>query len=219
MENIDALKKNCLFKGLEDNELMLLANLTRQKNVTKNTFVIKEGECASEMYLIKKGKAIVMLNNDKGKEMVLSKLEAGDIFGELALLDDTPRSANVVTQEDCELLILRKADFFDVLNKNPKVAIQVIRYLCQKLRLTNSVAQSYALMDVYERLRKFLYDMAMPDEEGSLVVSNLAHKDIAFQVCTGREVISRMLSLLEKEGYIKVEKKTIILLKELPTSL
>jgi CRP/FNR family transcriptional regulator, cyclic AMP receptor protein len=220
METIDILKNNELFNGFESGELEALAILARQKNVAKNVFIIKEGENTHEMFLIKEGKVDVMLNNHDGDELILSTLQKGEIFGELALLDDKPRSANVIALEDCELLVIHKSDFNVFLKNNSNAAIQVIKYLCQKLRITNRIAYSYALMDVYERLIRYLHSVASPGVDGKLVITSaLTHKEIALKICTGREVVSRMLRKLEKDHYLTIKNKTITINTELPISL
>lgn len=220
MEPIDILKNNELFYGFESSELEALANLARQKIVAKNVFIIKEGENTYEMYLIKEGKVDVMLNNHEGDELILSTLQKGDIFGELALLDDKPRSANVIALESCTLLVIHKADFYDFLKNNSNATIQVIKYLCQKLRTTNRIAYSYALMDVYERLIRYLHSVASHGVDGKLVITPAAtHKEIALKICTGREVVSRMIRKLEKDNYLSIGNKTITINKQLPTSL
>mgnify|MGYP003394834626 CR=1 FL=1 len=220
METIEIIRKNELFKGLENNELETLAKLARLKKAPKNVFIIKEGEESREMYLVKQGKAEVMLNNDNGDQLILSTLNEGDIFGELSLLDDKPRSANVIALENCVLLVINKADFYEFLYKNNNASIQVIKYLCQKLRNTNRIAHSYALMDVYERLVRYLYSLAQPDADDKLVIATLpTRKEIALKICTGREVVSRMLRRLENDGYISKKNKTITINKELPTAL
>ena len=220
METIEIIRKNELFNGLENNELETLVKLTRQKKASRNTFIIKEGDESQEMYVIKQGKAEVMLNNENGDELILSTLNEGDIFGELSLLDGKPRSANVVALEDCVLLVIHKADFYEFLYKNNNASIQVIKYLCQKLRNTNQIAHSYALMDVFERLVKYLYSEAQPNSEGKLAITSpLTQKEIALKICTGREVVSRMLGRLEKDNYLTIENKTITINTELPMSL
>ena len=220
METIEILKNNGLFGGLEEGQLKTLADLAKQKKVKKKTFIIKEGENSNEMYLIKKGKVEVMLNNNDGKELILSTLLEGESFGELSLLDNKPRSANVVSLEDCVLLTINQVDFYEFLRNNSKAAIEVIKYLCRQLRLTNSIAHSYALMDVYERLRKYLYSVAEREPGGRLMIrAPLTHKEIAVNICTGREVVSRMLRGLEKDGYLTVKNKRITILKKLPSAL
>lgn len=220
MEIINTIRKNELFSGLEDNELEALAKLTRQKKALRNTFIIKEGDESQEMYVIMQGKAEVMLNNQNGDELILSTLHQADIFGELSLLDGKPRSANVIALEDCLLLVIHKSDFYEFLHNNNNASIQVIKYLCQKLRNTNHIAHSYALMDVYERLVKYLYSQAVRNEDGKFVISSAqTQKEIALKICTGREVVSRMLNKLEKDGYLTLKNKTIIINRELPTTL
>lgn len=219
MDTIDCLKNNDLFKGLEISEIKLIAERTTTKTVKKDTLIISEGDISSVMYLIKQGKVNVTVNNDKGKEMILTTLQAGDIFGELSLLDDKPRSANVVTLEKCVLIVLHKADFFELMAQHPKIAIQVIKYLCQMVRFTDSIVQSLALMDVYERLRKFLYDRAAPRSDGTLAVTApLTHKEIASHTGSGREMISRILSELQKGQYLTVENKIITINRKLPSA-
>ena len=219
MEAIEIIRKNEIFKGLDNEELESLAKLARLKKAPKNTFIIKEGDETKEMFLIKQGKADVMLNNHNGDELILSSLQEGDIFGELSLLDDQPRSANVIAKEDCLLLTINKADFFDFLNRNSNASIQVIKYLCQKLRNTNRIAQSYALMDVFERLVSYLYSEAQTNAEGKLVITSpLSQKEIAVKICTGREVVSRMLKRLENDGYLSIQNKAITINKDLPSS-
>lgn len=220
MEAIEILKNNALFKGFGFNELEALSSFARQKNIAKNVFIIKEGEHTHEMFLIMEGIVDVMLNNQDGDELILSTLQEGDIFGELSLLDDKPRSANVIAREECKLLVIHKPDFFEFLNKNSNAAVQIIKYLCEKLRSTNNIAYSYALMDVYERLIKYLFSVAEPMADGKFIISSaLTHKEIALKICTGREVVTRMLKRLEKDNYLTIENKTIFINKELPSSL
>ena len=220
MKAIETLKNNELFGGFGVNELEALSNLARQKSITKNVFIIREGEDTHEMFLIMEGLVDVMLNNQDGDELILSTLQEGDIFGELSLLDDKPRSANVIARENCKLLVIHQSDFYDFLNKNPNAATQVIKYLCQKLRMTNYIAFSYALMDVYERLIRYLLSVAEPGVGGKLVITTtLTHKEIALKICTSREVVSRMLKKLEKDEYLTIQNKTITINTELPVSL
>jgi CRP/FNR family transcriptional regulator, cyclic AMP receptor protein len=219
METIDILKNNELFKGLQESDIKVVAELTTKKIVQKNTIVISEGDTSSSMYLIKQGKVNVTLTNDEGKEMILSTLQQGDNFGELSLLDDDPRSANVIALEKCEFIVLHKSDFYQLLSQHPAIAISVIKYLCQRVRFITNIAQSLALLDVYGRLVKLLQSLASPSEDGRLIVSlPLTHKDIASRVGSSREMISRIMSELEKGQYLTTENKIITLNKKLPSA-
>jgi CRP/FNR family transcriptional regulator, cyclic AMP receptor protein len=217
MDTIDFLKTTELFNCLDEHEITAVSNHIKTKTVQKNTQVIIAGDSSNTLYIIKEGSVNVIARNEEGKEIVLSTLRTGDIFGELSLFDDKPRSAGIVSLENCALLALYKADFLELLNQSPKMALQVIKYLCQRIRFTNTITQNLVFMDVYERLKNFLYDMAIPGSDGKLVTTKpMSQIEIAAHIGSGREIISRILSELVEGGYISIEKKIITLHKKLP---
>ncbi len=217
METIEVLKNNELFKELDESELQHVAALVTHKTVLKNTLVISEGDMSTSMYLIKKGKVNVLVANEEGKEMLLSTLLEGDHFGELALLDESPRSANVMTLEKCEFMILHRADFYELLQQHSSIAIRIIKYLCQRVRFITNIAQGLALLDVYGRLVKLLNSLAEPGPDGRLTINiPLTHKDIALRGGSSREMISRIFGELERGQYLSVEHKFITINKKLP---
>lgn len=217
--DIEILRNNGLFGELSDEEFASLANLTQPRTFLKNALILCEGDSSNAMYIIRKGKVNITVTNEDGKEMILSTLQAGDNFGELSLLDDAPRSANAVALEKCELIVLHKTEFIQLLKQNSAIALAIIRYLCERIRFLTNLAQGLALLDVYGRLVKLLHSMAEPNVEGKLVVAlPLTHKDIAMRVGSSREMISRILSELEKGGYVSCENKQIAINKKLPAA-
>lgn len=220
METLEILKNNELFSELEEEELLALAKLAKKRTVPKNTLVISEGDTASSLFIIKEGRVNVTLSNEQGKEIILSTLLPGDHFGELSLLDGEPRSANVIAVEKCEFLILNKHDFYPLLEQHVSIAIGIIKYLCHRVRLITNIAEGLALTDVYGRLVKLLMDLAEPDEKtGKLVIDlPLTHKEISMRVGSSREMISRIMSELEKGHYLSTENKRITINKKLPVA-
>lgn len=219
MNTIDILRSNELFKNLDEAELKSLAGLTNKRTVPKNTLVISEGDISSSMYLISQGKVNVTVGNEEGKEMILTTLQVGDHFGELALIDDEPRSANVIAVEKCEFIVLHRAEFVHLLKQNSRLAIEVIKFLCHRIRFITSIAQGLALLDVYGRLSKLLYSLAEPGENGLLQIKHpLTHKDIALRIGSSREMISRIISELEKGRYLTVDHKVITINQKLPSA-
>ncbi|MGR9114824.1 MAG: Crp/Fnr family transcriptional regulator [Gammaproteobacteria bacterium] len=218
MDTLEILKHNELFSGLEEEELSIIANLTKKRTVPKNTMVISEGDTASSLFIIKTGRVNVTLSNEQGKEIILSALRQGDHFGELSLLDDEPRSANVITVEKCEFLVLTKQEFYPLLIQNASIAISIIKYLCHRVRLITNIAEGLALTDVYGRLVKLLMDLAVPQESGGKLVIELplTHKEISMRVGSSREMVSRIMSELEKGNYLTTENKKITINKKLP---
>ena len=217
MDTIDILKNSELFKTLTHDELNTLAALSIKRTVPKNTLVIGEGDISNSLYLIKSGKVNVTVSNEDGREMILSTLQSGDHFGELALLDEDCRSASIITVEKCEFIIIHQADFYVLLQEHWSIAINVIKYLCKRVRFITQTAQGLALLDVYGRLVKLLYSLATPGDNGELIISlALTHKDIALRIGASREMISRILGELEKGDYLNVTNKIITINKKLP---
>ena len=216
-DTIQVLKCSDLFEGLNDQELLLLAEFTKVRKVGKNTLLINEGDESGSMYFIKEGSVNVTVANEDGKEMILTSLHQGDHFGELSLLDSEPRSTNILTTEKCEFIVINRNDFYRLLEKNSTLAINVIKYLCSQIRHITKNVESLALMDVYGRLVKLLVDLAVPTSTGERVVEMpLTHRDIALRIGSSREMISRILKELEKGEYLTIENKVITIRKKLP---
>lgn len=217
MDTINFLKNIELFSFLDDQQLEKISRRIKTKTVHKKIPIIIAGDTSSNLYIIKEGSVKVAASNDDGDEIILSTLQAGEIFGELSLFDEEPRSADVIAAEDCSLLILSRPDFLELIDDNPKLAMQVIKYLCQRIRFTNKIAQSLALMDVYERLRVFLLQNASPEENGKRSINRpLSQREIAANLGCGREIVCRILKELQEGNYITINHKIITINKKLP---
>lgn len=219
MDTLEILRHSELFNGLEEEEISALSVLVKKRTVPKNTLIISEGDTANSLFIVKEGKVNVTLSNEQGKEIIFSTLAQGSHFGELSLLDGEPRSSNVISIEKCELLILHKEDFRLLMKQHPSIAFSIIKYLCRRVRTLTNIAEGLALMDVYQRLVKLLTGMAEAKENGKFVIEiPLTHKDIAMRVGSSREMISRILSELEKGQYLSIENKKITINKKLPSA-
>lgn len=217
MDAIEILKSNELFKSLGDHELANLAAVTTHKSVPKNTFVINEGDDSNSLYLIKSGKVDVIVNNEEGKKMILTTLVQGDHFGELSLIDGGPRSATVVALEKCEFIILHRDNFYSLLKSDNHFALDVIKFLCKRLRFVTTTAQDIALLATYERLRKLLYSLSEPDADGLLRSRYpLTHEQIADRIGAGRERVCQIINGLKTGQYISISDRHIIIHKKLP---
>lgn len=223
METFNILRKNELFKDLEDEGIQAIADLTTIKKLQKGSRIFSQGDESHSMYVIKQGKVKISVDDgdkDGGKEgLVLTTLQQGDNFGELSLLDDHPRSANADSVEDCVLIVLHKTDFHSLVLKHPKIAIGVMRFLCGKIRFLTDMARDMALLDVYKRIIKLLNDMSTPNEHGVAVVSEpLTQTDIAAHVGCGRERVSQIMNGLKRGKYISIQKQIITIHQKLPSA-
>ena len=206
----NTLSKVPLFAKLSDTELTAMLRHASIITYPKNTVIMSEGDPSSSLYTILTGKVKVFLSDENGKEITINVQGVHDYFGELALLDDTKRSASVITLEKSTLMIVSKTDFKEILRTHPEVALNLIKALTQRVRLLTDNVKSLALLDVYGRVAKILLNMAT-DIDGRLVIQDkITQQEIANRVGASREMVARILKDLAAGDHIRYEGKCII---------
>lgn len=216
MENNDLLKKIPLFSCLNDEEFAHLTRVAIKKNFPKNTVLLSEGDITNSLYVIQSGKVKTLINDENGKEIILSIFGPGDYFGEMAFIDGEPRSASIETKEQTKLWIFLRNDLKGILVEEPDIVFNLLRGLIERLRDTNRKVESLAFMDVYGRVARLLVDSAKGVDGRQVVEEKLTHQEIANMIGSSREMVSRILKELINGGYISVAKKQITLNKALP---
>ena len=206
----DLLENEPLFSGLQEEELAAMSRVAVAKNFAKHAIILHEGDKTDALYFIASGKVKVVLSTGGGKEVILAMLGKSELFGEMALLDEQPRSADVVAMEPTQLLVISKTDFINCLAHNPQMAFKIMQGLIQRLRNADRKIESLALMDVYGRVARILLELAKP-EGGKLVVGEkLTQQDLADMIGASREMVSRILKDLVHSGHIRFEGRKII---------
>ena len=182
--------------------------------------VLTEGEIGDSLYMIESGRVKVFIGDEEGREIILKLLGTGHFFGEMAMIDQQPRSASVTTLEPSTFLILSHHAFEHCVERAPRIANMVLRVLAQRVREADRKIGTLALMDVYGRVASTLLELAV-NQNGKLVVSEkLSQQDLANMVGASREMVNRILKDLSERGFIAVESKSITIInRELPPSL
>lgn len=206
-----------LFADLSDAERESISKLAVTRSFKKNTLVICEGDQSDSLYIILSGKVKVFLSDEDGKEVTLNTQKEGEYFGELAMLDDAPRSASVITVEASKLAVISKAAFDECLESHPKIALTIMRGLARRLRELTENVRNLALMDVYGRVARTLLDMAEDVDGKQVIQQKLTQREIASMVGASREMVSRILRDLSIGGYISIENKIITINERLPS--
>jgi CRP/FNR family cyclic AMP-dependent transcriptional regulator len=204
-----------LFTGLGKKELDIVARHTVAKTWPPRTLLLREGEQSSSLYLILYGQVKVFVCDDEGNEAILNLLGMGDYFGEMALLDDAPRSASVMTMEQTRVATMTKSAFKECLAGHPDIAYNLIRTLTGRVRVLSGNVRNLALLDVYGRVARTLLGLAKPSDMQLVIDQKITHQEIASMVGASREMVSRILKDLSNKGYIKVERRRITLFEKL----
>lgn len=214
-ETVNLLKGVSIFSQMSDSGLARLAELVVSKDYPKDSLVFGAEEPGDAMFIIASGRVKVVLYGESGKEITLSFFHQGDFFGEMSLLDDMPRSANVVTTDPSTLLVLSREAFKRHLEETPSTAMAVLAELSRRLRKADEIIGNLALLDVYGRVAHMLMDLAEREgeqvEDGILIHKRPTQQDIASMVSTSRETVSRALNEFQKRGLLEMDGKSVIL--------
>jgi CRP/FNR family cyclic AMP-dependent transcriptional regulator len=210
-------RKFALFAELDERELASIAAVAKTRRFAKDDTVFHADESGDIFCLIREGRVKVTMISPEGKEIILSLLGPGDFFGEMALLDDEPRSATVVATESLELVTIWRSDFLQILSENFSITKKVLAELSRRLRHASNRIESLATMDVYGRLARFFLDQASRNgkslDNGYVAVTRPTHQAIANMIGTSRETVSRLIHDLMRQGLLLSEGKTIYLKK------
>ena len=205
------LKKIPLFAGLPEVQLEQIARMAVSRKVVRHTTIVFVGDSTDSLFVIVSGSAKVLNRDAEGNEVILTLLGSGECFGEMGLIDGSPRSADVVANENCELLVIAKADFTSVLAGNVDLCLNIMKSLVLRLREANRKIESLALMDVYGRVAKLLLDFSVEENGLRVIRRKVTKQDMAKMVGASREMVSRVMKDLERSGYIRIEPGRIVL--------
>ena len=207
-QTADFLATIPLFSGLQRDELQKFADLTRERSYPKGSVILFQDDPGDSLFVLRNGRVKVVLIGEDGREVILGVLEPGAHFGELALIDDQPRSAHVIAMEDAQLLILRREDFRRRVEANPTVAWALLTELSRRLRRADVKIGGLVLLDVPGRIARLLLDLA--DETGTPAIDKpLTHQTIAQMIGASRETVSRAMKEFQDAGLITVERRRI----------
>lgn len=210
------LKGVPLFEGLDDAHLEALARVTASRRLPRGITIFFEGDRGDSLYIVRTGCVKIYRVAEDGREKTLALLSDGEFFGEMALLDEEPRSAVAETLEPTTLYILHRNDFRRLLAESALMAFQILRVLTRRLRQTNAQVTDLVFKDVRSRVARTLLDLARrhgtSSGAGSKVALKLTHQELANLVGTARETVSRILAEFQDARYITFEGRYVVVI-------
>lgn len=201
-----------MFSELAPDSLEALGAMVQYRRYPKGAFIVGQNEAGNVMYLLVSGRVKISLANPGGKELVLNYLEAPAHFGEMALVDAQPRSADVIAVTDVELFALDGRDLSAAIQLQPKLALSLIATLSRRLRHTIARLEDMAFHDATHRVMRVVLNMATAGYEarGVPIIQGMTHYDIATLAGTSRETASRVISQLARDGIVSTKGRRII---------
>ena len=195
-------------------QLEILARHARLATHKANQVIFRKDDPGNSLMAIVHGRVKITSTSYEGKEVVLNIIDAGELFGEIALLDGRPRTADASTMIDTELLVLERRDFIPVIQRNPEVCVRLIAVLCERLRRTSSQVEDLLFLDQPGRLAKTLLRLIREFGEaaggGARMDMRLTQRELGAIVGMSREEINRQLARLRDTGLINVDHGRIV---------
>jgi CRP/FNR family cyclic AMP-dependent transcriptional regulator len=207
-----------LFSELSQDDLRFVSDHGITRFYPKRAIVVTEGGESEAFFFILEGRIKIYVSEREGKEAILSIEGPGEYFGELSLIDNSPRSASAITLEPSYLSVVSRANFERCFVERPSLALKLIRSLAFRVRSLTDEVKHLSLHDVYGRLSHTLLKLA-EDKEGKLMIEQpLTHQDLASMVGASREMVSRIMKDLTTGRYISVKNRKITIDTKLPAA-
>jgi CRP/FNR family transcriptional regulator, cyclic AMP receptor protein len=202
------LSEVALFRGLPAEQLSKIEARLRRRIFPAGAHVITAEDPGETVYIVLEGSVKVYVTRSDGTEVVLAALGGGELIGEMNLADSLGRSANVITLEETNLLLMDRGTFWASVEELPTMALNLASVLSRRLRLANAQLRSVAAMDVQGRVAAQLLALAReydePSRNGTLIPLPLTQSDLAALVGASRVRVNQAIAFFKKRRYLSV---------------
>lgn len=213
---VQALQVVPFFANMPDDHAVELAKSLVPRRFGLGQVIFHLGDPGGLLYLISRGKVKISHTTPEGQEVVLAILGPGDFFGELALLDDAPRSATAVALEATETWTLHREEFMRYLAENPEFALHVLKTLARHIRRLNTQLADIFFLDLPGRLARVLLNLAEQYgrriSDGIIIELSLTQTDLAEMTGATRVSVNKALGRFRRSGWIRVNGRQVTVL-------
>lgn len=212
-----ALDANAVFGVLEPAYLDALVTYGTTARYDAGATIFHKEDAGDSMMVVISGRVKISNYLADGKEAILNFIEPGEVFGEIALLDGRPRSADAAATDPCELFVLRRRELAPFLSAHPEVTVQLIEVLCERLRRATTMVEEIMFLNTAPRIAKALLRLAEEHGKrrkgGVSLEMKISQRDLGGHVGLSRESVNRQLQAWRKAGLVTVENGLIMILQ------
>ena len=216
LSNLDLIRRVPLVSMLTAEQAQGVADGVVKRRFRRGELVVEQGKHSNALFILLNGRARVLTADQRGREVILAVLQAGDYVGEMSLIDNDVASATVRTEVQTDMLVLQRTEFARCLPEASTMAYSMMRGLVRRLRNAARQIESLALLDVYGRVARTLLEMAEEDKGVKLIRHKVSRQDMAKVVGASREMVSRVMKDLEERGVIETQDDGSVIIKERP---
>jgi CRP/FNR family transcriptional regulator, cyclic AMP receptor protein len=207
------LSEHFLLRHLNRDELQRLAATTTLSNHTAGKTVFMKGDPGNSMIAVVRGRIKICAHSSTGKELILNIVERGGLFGEIALFDGEPRTADAIALEDSDLLSLERSKFQPFLKENPDLALRLLAVVCKRFRETSEHLEDTLFRETSSRLARCVLRLSCAFgkkvDGGTLLDIKLSQEQLGNYVGVSRETVNRQLGEWQRDGLIALKSGVI----------
>lgn len=204
------LATHFLFRDMDPEVVEHISKLGVNRKLSANEVLFLKGDPGDALYGVLSGRIRISASSASGKEIILSIIEPGGIFGEIALLDGMPRTADATAVGSTELFKVNRREFIAFLESQPRLTTHLLKMVCDRVRSSNEFVEDHVFLELPERLAKRLLSMssyyAENQSENQHIELQISQVELGQLMGTSREAVNRQLQQWRKQGWIEVQK-------------
>lgn len=206
-----ALHDHPIFRGIDEAAIAQLFRYAKVLAFRRGDAIFSRGDSGDRLYAVRSGTVRISISAPGGRGATFNLIGSNDIFGEIALLDGQMRTANAIAHTDCELLAIERRDFLPFLERQPKLALNFIQLLCERLRRTSEQVEHVMLSDLPGRLAKTILALSTKDGAPNGTIT-ATQREISEMVGATRESVNKELRRWAKQHWIAIQQGKIAVL-------
>jgi len=206
------LANHPIFGALGPELLDQLTSYAIPRSVKRGTMIIERGDTGTAMFALCSGTVKISTPSADGKGAMFNLISEGAIFGEIAVLDGLPRTADAIALTDCELMVIERRDFVALIRERAEFAVKLIEVLCRRLRQTTDQLEDVMFLDLPGRLAKALLQAAKSAGPSGGKKIALTQRNLSEMIGVSRESTNKQLRAWERRKLIELQRGGIVIL-------
>ena len=202
-----------MISALSDAQRHQLEKMTRMLEVKRGTRIYLPGDPSDQIFLLKSGVIKISMTTPDNRDVILALLHAGDIFGELAVVDDAPRDHVAEAYDDCVICAMSRDTILRVIHETPEIGFQITKLIGMRLRTFRSRIEELLCKSAHARIAHALLDLAdrhgVTDTDGVLISLRLSQGDLGRLVGLSRETVNAILQEWREQNLLEMDRRTV----------
>ena len=212
-EKVALLRRHPLFADLDAEHLERLSTYAITRAVDRGMTIFNKGDAGHSLFAVCSGTVRIGVPSADGRDAVFNLVREGEVFGEIALLDGRPRTADATAMTDCELMVIERRDFVDLMRGQPDIPLKLIEVLCARLRNTSEQVEDVLFLDLPGRLAKALLRLTDPAEAvGRERRVAMTQRELGQMIGMSRESTNKQLREWEERHWVRLERGELLVL-------